>query len=169
LALEAVFRKHRSDFKDCVALCDLAVAAVTAMPADLDVVDLLEHLPSDRIGDAPVVRVGIDVVRSIAIRADRHVLMGLVETAVTFVCRDGATNVRLVAGTNDDGLNVIRLSPAPRNWVLPKRTVSLPLRGEFDLAVDVARVVASRSELGVNFDPATNAASILANSRGGPC
>jgi hypothetical protein len=169
LALEAVFRKHRSEFKDCVALCDLAVAAVTAMPVDLDVVDLLEQLPGDRIGEAPVVRVGIDIVRPISIRADGHVLMGLVETAVTFVCRGGPTPLRLVAGANDDGVNVIRLGPAPRGWVLPTRTISMPLRGEFDLAVDVARVVASRSGLGVNFDPATNMASILASSRGSSC
>lgn len=169
LALEAVFRKHRSEFKDCVALCDLAVAAATAMPVDLDIVELLEQLPGDRIGDAPVVRVGIDVVRPMSIRADRHVLTGLLEAAVTFVNRDAPTIVRLVAGTNDEGMNVIRLSAAPRGWVLPKRTISMPLRGEFDLAVDVARVVASRSNLAVNFDPATNSASILASSRDTSC
>lgn len=169
LALEAVFRKHRSEFKDCVALCDMAVATVTAMPVDLDVVELLEQPHGDRIADAPVVRVGIDVVRPVSIRADRHVLMGLVEAAVTFVNRDSPTSLRLVAGTNDDGLNVIRLSPAPRGWVFPKRTVSMPLRGEFDLAVDVAKVVASRSGLAVNFDPATNAASILESSRDASC
>jgi hypothetical protein len=169
LALEAVFRKHRSEFKDCVALCDLTVAAVTAMPMDLDVVELLEQQRGDRVADAAVVRVGIDVVRPVSIRADRHVLMGLVEAAVTFVNRDGPTSVRLVAGTNDDGMNVIRLSPAPRGWVFPKRTVSIPLRGEFDLAVDVARVVASRSDLVVNFDATTNVASILESSRDASC
>ncbi len=169
LALEAIFRKHRSDFKDCVALCDLVVAAVTAMPMDLDVVELLDHLPGDRFGDAPVVRVGIDIVRPISMRADRHVLMGLIEVAVTFVNRDAPTSVRLVAGTNDDGMNIIRLSPAPRGWVFPKRTFSMQLRGEFDLAVDVARVVASRSALVVNFDPATNSASIVASSRDASC
>lgn len=169
LALEAVFRKHRSEFKDCVALCDLAVAAVTAMPVDLDVIELLEQSPSDRIADAPVVRVGIDVVRPVSIRADRHVLVGLIEAAVTFVNREGPTGVRLVAGTNENGLNMIRLSPAQRGWVFPKRTVSMPLRGEFDLAVDVAQVVASRSGLVVNFDPATNSASILSSSRDASC
>jgi hypothetical protein len=169
LALEAVFRKHRSEFKDCVAWCDLAVAAVTAMPVELDVVDLLEQFPSDRVGDAPVVKVGIDVVRPIAIRTDRHVLLGLVEAAVTFVGREDATSIRLVAGTNDDGANVIRLSPAPRGWAFPKRTFFLPLRREFDLAVDVARVVACRSGLSVHFDPATNVASILSSSSGASC
>lgn len=169
LALEAVFRKHRAEFKDCVALCDLAVAAATAAPADLDVVELLEQRSGDRMGEAPIARVGIDVVRSVVVRADRHVLVGLVETAVACVCRAGATTVRLVAGTNDEGVNVIRLSPAPRGWALPKRTVSMAVRGEIDLAVDVARVVASRSGLTVNFDPATNVASILVSSRSAPC
>ena len=164
LALEAVFRKHRAEFKDCVMLCDLAVAVATAAPVDLEVIELLEQRSSDRLSDTPTVRVGIDVVRSIAVRADRHVLMGLVEVAASFVCRGGTTTVRLVAGTNDDGANVIRLSAAPRGWALPKRTVSMPLRSEVDLAVDVARVVASRSGLAVSFDPATNVASILASS-----
>jgi hypothetical protein len=166
LALEAVFRKHRSEFRDCVALSDLAVAAATAVPMDLDVVDLFEQFPGDRVGEAPAVRVGIDVVRSISIRADRYVLIGLVEAAVTFVCRSGTTNVRLVAGTNDEGVNVIRVSPVPRGWTWPKQTVSMPLRGEVELAMDVARVVASRSGMGVSFDAAANVASILASPRG---
>lgn len=169
LALEAVFRRHRTEFKDCVALCDLAVAAATAAPADLDVVELLEQRASDRPGETPVVRIGIDVVRSVVVRADRHVLLGLIETAVAFACRAGATTARLVAGTNDEGVNVIRLSAAPRGWALPKRTISMPMRGEVDLATDVARVVASRSALAVNFDPATNVASIQASSPSAPC
>jgi hypothetical protein len=172
LALEAVFRKHRSEFKDCVALCDLAVAAVTATPLDLDVSELFEPLTpltTDRFGDVPLVQVGIDIVRSIVIRADRHVLMGLVQTAVTFVCRGGLTSARLLAGTNEDGMSVIRVGPAPRGWTMPKRMVLLPQRGEVDLAMDVARVVATRSDLTVSFDAATNGASILANSRSGPC
>lgn len=169
LALEAVFRKHRTEFKDCVAFCDLAVAAVTAAPADLDVVELVEQRPADRIGDVPVVRVGLDVVRPVSIRVDQHVLMGLIEIAVSFVGQGGATMVRLVAGTNDEGVNVIRIAPAPRGWALPKRAVSMPVRGQVDLALDVARVVASRSGLVVNFDAATNVASILANPRSSPC
>lgn len=165
LALEAVFRKHRAEFRDCVALCDLAVAAATAMPMDLDVVDLFEQFPGERLGDVPAVRIGIDIVRSISMRADRYVLIGLIETAVTFVCRNGSTGARLVAGTNDDGVNVIRVGPVPRAWTWPKRTVSMPLRGEVELATEVARVVASRSGLGVSFDATTNVASILASPR----
>lgn len=165
LALEAIFRKHRSEFRDCVALIDLAVAAATAMPMDLDVMDLFEQFPGERLGDVASVRVGIDVVRSISVRADRYVLLGLIEAAVTFVCRNGTTGARLVAGTNDDGANVIRVGPVPRAWTWPKRTVSMPLRAEVDLTMDVARVVASRSGLSVSFDAATNVASILANPR----
>lgn len=165
LALEAVFRKHRTDFKDSVALCDLTVAVATAAPAELDVVDLLEQRATDRIGDVPSVRVGIDVVRSVSVHADRHVLMGLMEIAAAFVCRDGATTLRLIAGTNDDGANVIRLAPAARGWVLPKRTVTLPLRGELDLSLEVARVIAPRSGLSVHFDATTNVASIVAGVR----
>jgi len=166
LALEAVFRKHRSQFRDCIALCDLAVAAATAMPMDLDVVDLFEQSPGERFGDVPGVKIGLDIVRSISLRADRHVLLGLVETAATFVCRNGTTSARLLAGTNEDGVNVIRVGPVPRGWTWPKRTVSMPLRGEVELATEVARVVASRSALGVSFDAATNVASILASPRG---
>ncbi|HRI67648.1 MAG TPA: hypothetical protein PK156_25565 [Polyangium sp.] len=169
LALEAVFRKHRSGFKDCVALCDLAVAAVTAMPLDLEVIELFDSLSGDRFGDVSLVQIGIDIVRPVVMRADRHVLMGLVEAAVSFVGRSGTTTARLVAGTNDDGATVIRVGPAPRGWTLPKRTVSMPLRGEVELAMDVARAVALRSDLGVSFDAATNSASIVANTRVGPC
>lgn len=169
LALEAVFRKHRSEFKDCVALCDLVVAAATAVPVDLDVLELFEQLPGDRSSDAPVVRVGIDVVRSVSFRADRHVLAGLVEAAVTSVCRGGTTSARLVAGTNDEGVNVIRVGPVPRGFTMPKRTIAIPVRGEVDLAVDVARVVASRSSLSFAVDVPAGVASILASSRGSPC
>lgn len=169
LALEAVFRKHRSEFKDCVALCDLAVATATAMPVELDLVELLEQTYPERALDAAVARVGIDVVRAVSFRADRHVLAGIVEVSVAFVCRGGSTQVRLVAGTNDDGVNVIRVAPAPRGWTFPKRVVSIPVRSEVDLAIDVAHVVASRSEFGVTFDPANNVASIVASARAAPC
>jgi len=52
---------------------------------------------------------------------------------------------------------------------MPKKSIVLPMRGQADLAVDVARVVAARTGLGVTFDPATLSASIVTNSRGGPC
>ncbi len=169
LALETVFRKHRSEFKDCVFLCELLVAAVTTVPVELDIIELFEQFSSDRVGDAPVVVVGIDVVRSVSFCADRHVLMGLVEAATTFVCQSGTTQVRLVAGTNDDGAHVIRLDPAPRGWTRPNKTLAIPMRSQADLAVDVTRVVATRTGLGVTFDAATHVASIVANPRSRPC
>jgi hypothetical protein len=169
LGLEAVFRKHRAEFKACVALCDLAVAAAAAVPVELDVVDLLEHLHEDRAAETPVVRVGIDVTQPVTIRADRHVLTGLVEAAVAFVCRGGTTDMRLVARANDDGTYVICLGPAPRDGASPKRTFSVPLRGEVDLALDVARLVAPRSGLEVVFDSAANTVSIVASSRAVTC
>lgn len=169
LALETVFRKHRSEFKDCLTLCELVVAAVTTVPVELDVLELFENVQVERIVDTPVIRVGIDVVRSVPFCADRHVLMGLVEAAATFVCQNGSGQVRLIAGTNDAGASMMRLTPAPRGWVMPKKSIVLPMRGQADLAVDVARVVAARTGLGVAFDSAALSASIVTSPRGGPC
>jgi hypothetical protein len=169
LALEALFRKHRAEFRDNVALSDVAVAAATAAPVEVDLVDLLEQRHGERAPEGPVVRVDIDSTRPVMIRADRHVLAGLVEAAASFVCRAGASEARLVAGINDDGAFVVRIGPVLREGSSAKRTITLPLRGEVDLAVQVARLVGPRSGLGVSFDSATNAVSIVPNSRAATC
>ncbi len=168
LALEALFRKHRADFRDNVALCDVAVAAATAAPVELDLVDLLEQRHGERAPEGPVARVGIDSDRPVMIRADRHVLAGLVEAAVSFVCRAGASEAQLVAGINDDGAFVVRIGPASGAGS-SKRTIAVPLRGEVDLAVQVARMVGPRSGLDVSFDSAANTVSIVPNSRAATC
>lgn len=159
LALDTLFRKVRPDIKDCAALCDLAVAAATAVPVELDLVGLMEQRQDDRVPEGRAVTLGIDV-DATTIRTDRRVLAGLIELAVAFVCRDGSAKALLTAGARPDGTFVVRIGRAASNR-LAERSVTVLRRGELDLGLEVARLSAWRSGVDISFDDATNTVSMV--------
>lgn len=164
LGLETSFRTYRADIKDCVALCDLAVAAAAVIPVDLDLVGLMEQRQDDRVPEGRTVTLGIDV-DATTIRTDRRVLAGLIELAVAFACRDGGDAALLTARARPDGTFVIRVGRAPSNRS-PQRAVTVLRRGELDLGLEVARMAARRAGLDMSFDGATNAVSIALGRMG---
>gem|GEM_PF-6095841 len=159
LELETLFRDHRAGIKDCVALCDLAVASATIVPVELHLGALMQRYHHDRAVDDGAVVLELDVDET-PIRTGRRLLAGLIELSVSLVCRDGASRARLSATTRPDGTFVVRVVRAPSDRSAEKSVVLLR-RGELDLGLDVARMAARRAGIDVAFDDATNEASIV--------